>query len=721
MQTKQRRRAPSRMAKEKPWAKKLVLQAPWVALASECATRFLLSAVLAAGNILGGYSPFALGFVAASGPGAGGFFALLGSSMGYLLSKPLVDAFRYLATAILIYAVAFAFYDLKLYTARYFMPLAAAFLGGLTGFVYLAEAGWAATEVVCFATELVLVGLSARFFTLASRRDATADQQRLATLLTLGALAISLQAVPLPFSLSLGGILCAAVVLWAGRYVEPFGCAAAALALGLCLDLAGGGGCTYAAAFGVGGLLTAVGSRWGRHLGVVSLMTGLLFVTLWNFPTAQNFGPFWEGALGCCLYLAIPLGMLDKLGKLLPKAQTMPPPVEVSPKGQETPAKAAAPQTLATPALESVQQRLRRQGTAFRTLYEQLSADLDQTQEPKLDGCALFERAAQRVCQGCVFHTTCWKREVNITRKSLAPAAEGMEKRGRADPADFPVAFAARCSRLNELVNGANQEYAGEMTRRRYRLKLQEARRALCRQYERMARLLGESALSLEEPAVPAMGSATTTMSALAGVAAGKRPGQEVSGDAGGWFRDDTGVLWVVLCDGMGSGADAARDSRFAYRLLEQFLSAGIGPEVALATVASALGLRWECTGGFTTIDLLELDLKTGEGAVYKLGAGPTYLRRDGVLSRITSSTLPAGLQQGAGPDVSRFRLRPGDLAVLVSDGVTDGTEDEWVREQIRSFRGDSPKDLAGALLCHDQPVSDDRTAIVLLMEGSQV
>ena len=63
MQTKQRRRAPSRMAKEKPWAKKLVLQAPWVALASECATRFLLSAVLAAGNILGGYSPFALGFV----------------------------------------------------------------------------------------------------------------------------------------------------------------------------------------------------------------------------------------------------------------------------------------------------------------------------------------------------------------------------------------------------------------------------------------------------------------------------------------------------------------------------------------------------------------------------------------------------------------------------------------------------------------------------------
>ena len=76
MKTKGRRRAPARPIREK--GKRLVLGAPWVALASECATRFFLAAVLAAGQILGGYSPFALGFVAASGPGAGGFFALPG-------------------------------------------------------------------------------------------------------------------------------------------------------------------------------------------------------------------------------------------------------------------------------------------------------------------------------------------------------------------------------------------------------------------------------------------------------------------------------------------------------------------------------------------------------------------------------------------------------------------------------------------------------------------
>ena len=107
-----------------------------------------------------------------------------------------------------------------------------------------------------------------------------------------------------------------------------------------------------------------------------------------------------------------------------------------------------------------------------------------------------------------------------------------------------------------------------------------------------------------------------TTLTALAGVAASRRPGQSVSGDAGGWFRDERGVLWVVLCDGMGSGPEAAKDSRFAYRLLEQLLSSGIGPETALGTLGGALELRWECTGGFATIDLLELDLQSGEGAV---------------------------------------------------------------------------------------------------------
>lgn len=676
----------------------LVLRAPWVELASECACRFFLAGVLCAGDILGGCSPFAPGFIAASGPGAGGFFALIGAILGYLLALPLSLAFRYIATAILIYAIAFAFYDLKLYTTKAFMPCCAAAMAALTGFVYLAEAGWELSGLIAFFTEVLLTGLYARVFLLAAQ----SPPQPIPLLFTAGALMIALETLPLPFGLSLGAALGAGLVVWCGRTLGGLPCVTAAVTLGLCLDLSHGGGCVYAASFALGGLLVTLSARWERRFSALGFLCGTLTVTLWSHAVIGSFLPFWNAVLGCALWLAAPQRLLDRVELPLP-----------------APA-ASQPLTAATPVEDELRGRLRRQSAAFRTLHDQLHRDLAAAEEPPTDGFELLRRASGRVCPGCVFRTGCWKRELAATKQMLRPAAEQMARQGRADPMDFPGAFSARCSRLNELVNAANQEYAAEQTRRRYRLRLLEGRKDICRQYGRIARLLEDSASSLEPRAVPVM-TATTRLTALAGVAAGKRPGQSVSGDAGGWFRDDEGVLWVVLCDGMGSGAEAARDSRFAYKLLEQFLSAGISPEVALATIGSALALRWESSGSFTTIDLLQLDLMNGEGVSYKLGAAPTYLRRGGVLSRITSSTLPAGLQQDHQPDISRFRLGPGDLAVLVSDGVTDGGEDGWVRRQIREFQGDSPKELAGSLLRHEQPATDDRTAIVLHIGGALV
>ena len=95
---------------------------------------------------------------------------------------------------------------------------------------------------------------------------------------------------------------------------------------------------------------------------------------------------------------------------------------------------------------------------------------------------------------------------------------------------------------------------------------------------------------------------------AVAGVAARKKDGETVSGDAGTYFKRSDGILYVLLCDGMGSGPQANRESTLALRLLEQFLQAGVDTEHALVTLSSALALRGEEAGGFTTIDLLQVD-----------------------------------------------------------------------------------------------------------------
>ena len=206
---------------------------------------------------------------------------------------------------------------------------------------------------------------------------------------------------------------------------------------------------------------------------------------------------------------------------------------------------------------------------------------------------------------------------------------------------------------------------------------------------------------------------------AVAGVAARKKDGQTVSGDTGAWFKLDDGSLYVLLCDGMGSGAAAEKDSSLAVRLLEQFLRAGIPPETALRTISSALALRGESSGGFTTIDLLRLDLFTGAMWVYKYGAAPTYVRKGKAVTRITGASLPAGLSVGEGgaPDVTTLRLEPGDMVLLVSDGVAGGGEDQWLRDMFSAFEGDSPKDLACALIDGSDGKEvgpDDRTALVL-------
>lgn len=209
---------------------------------------------------------------------------------------------------------------------------------------------------------------------------------------------------------------------------------------------------------------------------------------------------------------------------------------------------------------------------------------------------------------------------------------------------------------------------------------------------------------------------------AVAGVSARKKNGETVSGDAGAWFKNDDGNLFVLLCDGMGSGPDAHRESTLAIRLLEKFLRAGVEPEDALRTLNSALALRGETEGGFTTIDLFQLDLFTGEAGIYKLGAAPTYIKRKGLVSRVTGASFPAGLNGGenSGPDVARLRLEDGDCAVLVSDGVTAGEEDGWLKTALAAFDGTDPKGLAGLIMeesARREGATDDRTAVVLAVK----
>ena len=90
----------ARVSEEMRETGRLVLRAPALVRCAECAMRFLLSAVLAGAELFGGYAPFGLGMVAASGSGLDGFSALLGACFGYLVFLGFAEGLRYAAAAV---------------------------------------------------------------------------------------------------------------------------------------------------------------------------------------------------------------------------------------------------------------------------------------------------------------------------------------------------------------------------------------------------------------------------------------------------------------------------------------------------------------------------------------------------------------------------------------------------------------------------------------------
>ena len=80
--------------------------------------RFFLAAALTASQTPGGYAPFALGLVAAAGPGMNGAAALTGAGLGALLFLDFAGALPFLAVGVLLLTAATAFQGSRLLAGK---------------------------------------------------------------------------------------------------------------------------------------------------------------------------------------------------------------------------------------------------------------------------------------------------------------------------------------------------------------------------------------------------------------------------------------------------------------------------------------------------------------------------------------------------------------------------------------------------------------------------
>ena len=97
---------------------------------------------------------------------------------------------------------------------------------------------------------------------------------------------------------------------------------------------------------------------------------------------------------------------------------------------------------------------------------------------------------------------------------------------------------------------------------------------------------------------------------------------ETVNGDSAVTFDNREQYFYSLISDGMGSGADAAMTSRVTCLFLQKLLGAGNRKDIVLKMLNHFIRSKnLEC---FTTVDLLEIDLLSGDASFVKSGAAPS-------------------------------------------------------------------------------------------------
>lgn len=200
------------------------------------------------------------------------------------------------------------------------------------------------------------------------------------------------------------------------------------------------------------------------------------------------------------------------------------------------------------------------------------------------------------------------------------------------------------------------------------------------------------------------------------------KDGNEASGDDHALHELKDGHFVAILSDGMGNGDKAAVQSGATVSILEKLLETGVDRDFAVRMINSILLLRTP-EESFATVDLAIMDLHSGKAEFIKIGAATTYIKRGREVWSIKSTSLPAGILNSVDLERTVVQLQPGDLVIMVTDGVIDSKievgKEDWMLRALRQVEVVGPEALGEYLLNlarinQDGIPKDDMTVIVL-------
>ena len=198
--------------------------------------------------------------------------------------------------------------------------------------------------------------------------------------------------------------------------------------------------------------------------------------------------------------------------------------------------------------------------------------------------------------------------------------------------------------------------------------------------------------------------------------------------DKGGFNGDNfmvsnlaCGKVVAAIADGCGSGKRAFIESRMVIELMENCIDAGFEERTAIDFINSAY-INGGGRGNPVTRDMSVVDCQSGIMHCIKLGAVSTFIKRDGWVEIIKSSTLPMGVLEQVDYDCTDKKLYDGDYVIMISDGVLDNlpcvNKEEKLVEIINAVKMKKPKAIAEEILkasmgYNNEKAFDDCTVLV--------
>ncbi len=751
---------------------------PEVISAAYAAVHLIGGVLLASARLLGAAGPFGMAAVAASGAGLNGVGCLIGAAVGYIISSGLGGSIRYLAAIALVYTISFAFQDTRLAKSSVFAPCTAALAALLTGIL----SGFTSVFTQAPAAAVVLVETVFSFGGCWFFREAMSDKERTteaeelrytgSVLITAAVLLVAVSQIELFGAVSLGRLAALLIVMTCTlRCGIMTGCTVGT-AFGIAMDLAAGGMPFYTMAYAFAGLLSGMFNRHGRLLFLLAFITAnaAAVACAWSFQSELE--SLFEVFAASVIFLLLPSGLLSRAGsmvqpviggsgesglrrcaarRVMSLSRAYASLYELVRRNVDEQFNDADPAKVFDRAADSVCLKCREKNRCWNRDYIDTLSALNDATPKMLDRGTLelgdIPRRFTEKCRTPEAFVTAVNAELRAAayRRQFAESLRESRNTAWGQYADMSVILSSVSKELSG-TNGA--DHLAERRLIRYLLSLdidadaavyRDARgrlRAviesgalprLTRQDGYLDRLSGVLGLrlcrlkSLNDSEAKLVLMEAEPLAVSVGIAALKKKGEKVSGDRGTYFKTEAGVLCVILSDGMGCGEAAASESREVIEILESFLRAGVDPAVAMKTLNSVMLLKCGDNWGFATVDLMCVDLFSGETCFYKYGAAPSYVSSGRGIRRINCESLAPGLSGTAGtaPDTVRMRLKPGSTALIASDGVMGDGDDAWLRELLLSCGGDMKALARDTLRAAERNCgcSDDMTVLAVRVE----